>query len=44
MQQAGMASHIDALGNVHGVISGSDPARGELVVGSHYDTVVDAGK
>jgi allantoate deiminase len=44
MEQAGMTAHIDAIGNVHGVVEGSDPSLGELLVGSHYDTVVDGGK
>lgn len=44
MERAGMTAHIDAIGNVHGVVEGSDPSLGELLVGSHYDTVVDGGK
>jgi hypothetical protein len=39
-----MTAHIDAIGNVHGVVEGSDSSLGELLVGSHYDTVVDGGK
>ncbi|KAF6265504.1 hypothetical protein COO60DRAFT_959587 [Scenedesmus sp. NREL 46B-D3] len=44
MEQAGMTAYIDAIGNVHGVVEGSQPQLGELLVGSHYDTVVDGGK
>ncbi|KAF8066302.1 hypothetical protein HT031_002625 [Scenedesmus sp. PABB004] len=44
MEQAGMTAHIDVMGNVHGVVEGSNPELGELLVGSHYDTVVDGGK
>lgn len=44
MQKAGMSAYIDAIGNVHGVVEGSNPELGELLVGSHYDTVVDGGK
>uniref|UniRef100_A0A383W576 Peptidase M20 dimerisation domain-containing protein n=1 Tax=Tetradesmus obliquus TaxID=3088 RepID=A0A383W576_TETOB len=44
MEQAGMTAYIDAIGNVHGVVEGSNPELGELLVGSHYDTVVDGGK
>lgn len=43
MQEAGLQTHIDVLGNVRGrVESGANlPA---LLLGSHYDTVLDAGK
>lgn len=44
MQRAGMESWIDAVGNVHGQLQGSDPSLPLLVIGSHYDTVLDAGK
>lgn len=44
MEQAGLTAHIDAMGNVHGVLQGSNPELGELLLGSHYDTVVDGGK
>ena len=39
-----MESWIDAVGNVHGRINGSDPSRRAILMGSHYDTVLDAGK
>lgn len=39
-----MTAHIDIMGNVHGIVEGTQPEVGELVVGSHYDTVVDGGK
>ena len=39
-----MESWIDAVGNVHGRINGSDPSLGAILIGSHYDTVLDAGK
>lgn len=40
-----MRTWIDAVGNVHGRVDGHypDDAAG-IVFGSHYDTVVDAGK
>eukprot|EP00878_Enallax_costatus_P027479 GHUV01029596.1.p1 GENE.GHUV01029596.1~~GHUV01029596.1.p1 ORF type:complete len:398 (+),score=87.14 GHUV01029596.1:174-1367(+) len=44
MESAGMTAYIDVLGNVHGIVEGTEPELGELVVGSHYDTVVDGGK
>jgi allantoate deiminase/N-carbamoyl-L-amino-acid hydrolase len=43
MMAAGLAAHIDAVGNVVGVLEGGpDPRR--ILTGSHYDTVIDAGK
>ncbi len=39
-----MTAYIDVMGNVHGVIEGTQPELGELMVGSHYDTVVDGGR
>lgn len=39
-----MESWIDAVGNVHGMVNGSDPSLGAILIGSHYDTVLDAGK
>lgn len=44
MEEAGMESWIDEVGNVHGRINGSDPTLAAILIGSHYDTVLDAGK
>ncbi len=44
MREAGMDAWIDVLGNVHGSINGTNPSAPAVVMGSHYDTVVDAGK
>jgi len=44
MLAAGFQSHIDAVGNVVGLLEGTGPAHGFLLSGSHYDTVVNAGK
>src|ERR1700740_3089270 len=44
MQDAGMAAHLDALGNVCGRYEGERPGLPCLMLGSHYDTVRDAGK
>jgi allantoate deiminase len=44
MQDAGMAAHLDAIGNVCGRYEGERPGLPCLMLGSHYDTVCDAGK
>jgi N-carbamoyl-L-amino-acid hydrolase len=35
---------IDAVGNVVGLLRGTDPAEPRLLTGSHYDTVRNAGR
>jgi allantoate deiminase len=44
MRSAGMRAHLDAIGNVCGRYEGDRPALPCLMLGSHYDTVRDAGK
>src|ERR1700760_4949882 len=44
MRDAGMAAWIDAIGNVVGRYEGLRPGLPALVLGSHLDTVRDAGK
>jgi allantoate deiminase len=44
MRSAGMAAHLDAIGNVCGRYEGERPNLPCLMLGSHYDTVHDAGK
>jgi allantoate deiminase len=44
MREAGLDSHIDALGSVIGRMEGTDPNAPALLIGSHIDTVVDAGR
>jgi allantoate deiminase len=44
MREAGMAAHLDAIGNVCGRYEGERPGLPCLMLGSHYDTVRDAGK
>ena len=44
MKAAGMAAHLDAIGNVCGRYEGERPRLPCLMLGSHYDTVRDAGK
>jgi allantoate deiminase len=43
MAEAGMAVHVDAAGNLVGRLPGADPGAGTLLLGSHLDTVRDAG-
>src|SRR5215207_7488029 len=43
MGEAGMAARVDAAGNLVGHLPGSDPGGGTLLLGSHLDTVRDAG-
>jgi allantoate deiminase len=42
MREAGMATRRDAIGNVIGRLEGS--GTGTFILGSHLDTVVDAGR
>ncbi|MEM5544723.1 Zn-dependent hydrolase [Sulfitobacter sp. AS92] len=44
MKQAGLATRIDAGGNLIGALAGSEPGLGILASGSHIDTVVDGGR
>jgi allantoate deiminase len=44
MRSAGMHAQLDAIGNVCGRYEGDRPALPCLMLGSHYDTVRDAGK
>ena len=44
MREAGMSTHLDAIGNVCGRYEGERPGAPCLMLGSHYDTVRDAGK
>lgn len=44
MRQAGMTARIDAAGNVIGRYEGAAPGAPALVLGSHLDTVRDAGR
>jgi allantoate deiminase len=43
MAEAGMAVRVDAALNLVGSLPGSDPDAGTLLLGSHLDTVRDAG-
>jgi allantoate deiminase/N-carbamoyl-L-amino-acid hydrolase len=44
MAEAGLEAGIDAAGNVVGCWRAADPAAKAVIVGSHYDTVRNAGK
>ena len=44
MQAAGLQTTIDAIGNVRGAWLSENPAAKTLVIASHLDTVVNAGR
>jgi len=44
MREAGMDARIDAVGNLRGRVNGSEPAAPALLIGSHLDSVRDAGR
>jgi allantoate deiminase len=44
MREAGMSARLDAVGNCVGRYEGERPGAPALVLGSHLDTVRDAGK
>ncbi len=44
MRQAGMNARLDGIGNVSGRYEGARPGLACLMLGSHLDTVRDAGK
>jgi allantoate deiminase/N-carbamoyl-L-amino-acid hydrolase len=44
MADAGMETHVDAVGNVVGRYAAAAPGTRTLVTGSHYDTVRNGGK
>ncbi|XP_022859927.1 allantoate deiminase 2-like isoform X2 [Olea europaea var. sylvestris] len=43
MEDAGLRTWLDQMGNVHGRIEGMNPSEKALLIGSHLDTVIDAG-
>ena len=43
MQALGIAVHVDAFGNLRGLYAGAKPDAPVLLMGSHLDTVPDAG-
>jgi acetylornithine deacetylase/succinyl-diaminopimelate desuccinylase-like protein len=44
MRAAGMTVHRDAIGNLIGRFEGDDPDAPAVLLGSHLDTVRDAGR
>ena len=44
MREAGMSARLDGIGNVAGRYEGTRPGQACLMLGSHLDTVRDAGK
>ncbi|MER2263909.1 allantoate amidohydrolase [Methylobacterium oxalidis] len=44
MREAGMSARLDAAGNVVGRVEGPEPGGPAFVIGSHLDTVRDAGR
>ncbi|XP_021737200.1 allantoate deiminase 2-like isoform X1 [Chenopodium quinoa] len=44
MEDAGLRTWVDIMGNVHGRVDGMNASAPALLMGSHLDTVVDAGK
>ncbi len=42
-RQAGLTPRIDAAGNIHGRVAGSDPSLKPIMIGSHVDSVTDGG-
>lgn len=42
-EECGMKSYVDGAGNVHGFFLSGQPNAKEIVVASHYDTVVHGG-
>ncbi|GMH20494.1 hypothetical protein Nepgr_022335 [Nepenthes gracilis] len=44
MEDAGLRTWVDYMGNIHGRVDGMDCSAAALLMGSHLDTVIDAGK
>jgi allantoate deiminase len=43
MQDAGMTTRVDRVGNLTGTLAEDEPRPG-IMIGSHFDTVIDAGR
>jgi hypothetical protein len=43
MRAAGMGVHVDAVGNLRGILPAAEPVAPRLLIGSHLDTVTNAG-
>ena len=44
MNEAGLQTRIDTIGNIRGKLLSSNPSAKTLVIASHIDTVINAGK
>jgi allantoate deiminase len=44
MELCGLATRVDAVGTLRGLYPGHDPAARKLLIGSHIDSVRDAGR
>ncbi len=44
MEQAGLQTHTDNIGNVRGLLPSQNPEAKTLVIASHIDTVINAGR
>lgn len=43
MEELGMRTETDPVGNLHGILPGTDPKAGIIAIGSHLDTVIKGG-
>lgn len=43
MEDAGLYTWVDQMGNVHGRVDGANAGEKAILIGSHLDTVIDAG-
>ncbi|XP_010260695.1 PREDICTED: allantoate deiminase isoform X2 [Nelumbo nucifera] len=43
MEEAGLRTWVDQIGNIHGRVEGMNASAEALLIGSHLDTVIDAG-
>jgi ureidoglycolate amidohydrolase len=43
MEEAGLATRVDAVGNLYGSWAGSEPQAPRVLTGSHVDTTLNAG-
>ena len=39
MEELGMRTETDLVGNLHGILPGTDPKAGIIAIGSHLDSV-----
>lgn len=44
LESAGLTVQIDPIGNIVGILPGTDPGKSSLVIGSHLDSVPEGGR